>query len=531
MKRNIIFYVCAAALVFASCQKEGPVSEGTELAPSGLDVITATTVSTKTTTQDGVNVLWENGDQIGLYSDEGRYTSAVYTTDIANPSETATFVAEEGPTAQMSGDRYYAIYPASAITQWSSDMSKVGCRGYANIPSSQTATKGGWDKNAGILAASSNTTEFTFNHVSAYIKFTVGAATTPFVSVSVASVGNEVLSDDKVNIYYDADNVIRVAKYATANEKQSSVVTLSNGGNHFEEGTYYIALLPGTFANGLSFSFTDAMGKVVTVTKNGEVVMNPGDVANIGTIGTLQFTKPLELRSVYEENGEKQGVVFWVDPASPTKGMIVSVCSDLPMPWATADAINDLITNNNDYDGNGTADAALGVYPAKNQTSLQNYEVAVKHSSYSADKYPAIAYCASLRENLGGNWRLPSTEESIILYNTYYGKSYDAKVTSKKDGTGTNYLEDTEAQTYKGVFDTALGTIKTGDTLDALSSTDTSLGAGYGCWYWLDEETKPDGGTVAKNAYVVRFGSYCYNNTPKEQSFIYARCVRDVELQ
>lgn len=504
MKRNIIFYVCAAALVFASCQKEGPVSEGTELAPSGLDVITATTVSTKTTTQDGVNVLWENGDQIGLYSDGGRYTSAVYTTDLANPSETATFVAEEGPTAQMSGDRYYAIYPASAITQWSSDMSKEGCRGYANIPSSQTATKGGWDKNAGILAASSNTTEFTFNHVSAYIKFTVGAATTPFVSVSVASVGNEVLSDNKVNIYYDADNAIRVAKYATANEQQSSVVTLSNGGNHFEEGTYYIALLPGTFANGLSFSFTDAMGKVVTVTKNEEVVMNPGDVANIGTIGALQFTKPLELRSVYEENGEKQGVVFWVDPASPTKGMIVSVSNGVAVNWAISG-----------YDG------PVGCGYDLNQDSATNFNEVVNEANFTEDNYPAAGYCHSL----GDGWRLPSVEEAQILFNSYYGKPYASSLKAGATTGGTDYRNDESSIVAKAQFDAALGQILPGDTIDGLGTDE------LGTYYWLDEETKASGSTLGQNAYAVRIGMYYYKNYPKATSTYYVRCIRNVEQQ
>ena len=55
MKKNYIFYACAAAaLMFASCQKEGPVSDGTtpdipQTSVSDMGVITATTVDTKVT--------------------------------------------------------------------------------------------------------------------------------------------------------------------------------------------------------------------------------------------------------------------------------------------------------------------------------------------------------------------------------------------------------------------------------------------------------------------------------------------------
>ena len=69
MKKNYIFYACAAAaLMFASCQKEGPAVEVPETASTDLKVITASAVQTKTTTQDGVNVLWENGDVIKLFT-------------------------------------------------------------------------------------------------------------------------------------------------------------------------------------------------------------------------------------------------------------------------------------------------------------------------------------------------------------------------------------------------------------------------------------------------------------------------------
>lgn len=496
MKKNYIFYVCAAAaLVFTSCQKETPASEGTEPTPSGLDVITATTVSTKTTTQDGVNVLWEDGDQIGLYSDRGRYTCATYTTELASASEIATFVAENN-TAIMAGGRYYAIYPASSFTQWASDMTQIGCRGYAKIPASQTAVKGGWDRNAGILAASSGTSAFVFNHVSAYVKFTVAASTTPFVSMSVTSIGGATLSDDKVNIYYDADNAIRVAEYASSSEK-SSTVTLSNGGSAFEEGTYYVAFLPGTYADGLAFSFENAAGKVVTVSKTGSVSLNPGDVANLGTIGELQFSEPLQLCSVYEENGVKQGVVFWVDPQNPSKGKIISLEAKTTN-WSKTAPKGDAVEENLRF----TSDDPLENHDAV--TALDDYDD-------EGVNYPAVYFCDEMRKTSGGNWHLPSLQELADFASTYYNKSLNTATTS-------DLRNDADAKSATERFDTIV--------MSAGGNQFTGVEAFQ---YWTGKE-KIGGGKIKICA--PRFGNYAPGMSLEHtvETGI-ARCVRDVELQ
>ena len=119
MKTNNIFYACAAAaLVFASCQKEAPVPQ-IQNPSTDLDVITATTVQTKTTTEDGINVLWENADQISLYSrmwNDGTQKFDAgwceYVTTLDAPSATATFVKDEANTkvADNSTGKYIAMY-------------------------------------------------------------------------------------------------------------------------------------------------------------------------------------------------------------------------------------------------------------------------------------------------------------------------------------------------------------------------------------------------------------------------------------
>ena len=129
MKKNNIFYACAAAaLMFVSCQKEGPASVVTEPASDDLNVITASAMPTKVTTQDGVNVLWENGDKIQLFTrtwneTENKYDASWcdYNSSLESPSATATFVrdAANTNTVDNTSGKYFAIYHkgATVVTQ------------------------------------------------------------------------------------------------------------------------------------------------------------------------------------------------------------------------------------------------------------------------------------------------------------------------------------------------------------------------------------------------------------------------------
>ena len=118
MKKNNIFYACAAAaLIFASCQKEGP-APATPEATADMNVITATSVNTKATTLDGVNMVWENGDVINLFTRTWNEASSKYdaswcnyTTTLDAPAATATFVrdAANTNTVDNTSGKFFAV--------------------------------------------------------------------------------------------------------------------------------------------------------------------------------------------------------------------------------------------------------------------------------------------------------------------------------------------------------------------------------------------------------------------------------------
>ena len=117
MKKNNIFYACAAAaLIFASCQKEGPAPVAPE---ADMNVITATSVNTKATTIDGVNMVWENGDVVKLFTrtwneSSNKYDAGWcdYTTTLNAPAATASFVRDQANTNTVdnTSGKFFAIY-------------------------------------------------------------------------------------------------------------------------------------------------------------------------------------------------------------------------------------------------------------------------------------------------------------------------------------------------------------------------------------------------------------------------------------
>ena len=290
---NYITFTC----VLSSCSK---ISGEVDSLVSTLPEIEAITQITKTMTNDGVNVLWEDGDRIGLFvanssTQEERKRSAVYETSLTKPSAEATFIKVDEQVAGIGNGLYYAAYPVESISRWGSqnamDNTPTARRCYATIPVNQTAVNGGWDRTAGILAASSSNSKFIFNHATTYVKFTVSGSSTDFVKLTIKSTAGEPMAAEETAILYGENNTISVSSFANP----SDYVTISTqNGLPFETGTYYVAFMPGTFAEGFCFEFESADGDVVNKYVKGSQTLNPGEVANIGTVGQLPFAETVE---------------------------------------------------------------------------------------------------------------------------------------------------------------------------------------------------------------------------------------------
>jgi len=504
MKKNNIFYACAAAaLVFASCQKEAPVPQ-IQNPSTDLDVITATTVQTKTTTEDGVNVLWENADQISLYSrmwNDGTQKFDAgwceYVTTLDAPSATATFVKDESNTkvADNSTGKYIAMYVKGAsIVAQSRDY-------YIQVAlNKEIKVKNGGDFSASVMTAASETSQFQFSHLVSYIKFVVDENTTPFRKLTVSSANPDEVVVSRITVDFKEGNLTSVLATGKSQDSKTVVVTTDDAAD-FAPGIYYVAINPATYAEGLKFTFENGEALSYAVSTPSNVVMNAGDVANMGTIGTLEFPEPPVtpeepetpgLGSVYAENGNNLGVVFWVDGADPTKGKIISGAST-SLKW-----------------GNGTAKLYDWAADVNTEDGMANQAYVLGLEGSSATEYPAVYYC----KDMGEGWRLPTISEMESLIMTYYGltDAYD---------TTTQYFSTEPYASNAVAFEAELN--KCNPTAPLATSSAT--------WYWTGQSYYKDGDSNSGKMCRVKISSQILVSGANATNACNVRCVRDVVLQ
>lgn len=505
MKKNNILYACAAAaLVFASCQKETPVSEGTipETPTAEMNVITAKTAGTKVTTLDGVNVLWDKGDKIQLFTRTWNEGSSKfdagwcdYTTTLDAPSATASFVRDGANTSTVdnTSGKYLAInHKGATVVTQSRDY-------YAQIAlNKEQVAKNGGDFVSTLLYAASENSEFTFSHATAYLKFTVDNNTTPFKKLTVAPVNDSEYVVSRIQITFSGDVTCEPiplnssSKPYSQSSKTVSVTTDDKAA--FAPGTYHIAINTGTYADGLKLTFSNGSEDVIVTTPS-NVLMKAGDVANLGTIGKLDFPAPTQKfePSLYVENGENMGVVFWVDPSDPTKGKAVSGLST-EIVWHSSTKTFD--------------DAASFA----SDDSKANFEYLINRDDYktNAEKYAAIYFCQSL----GEGWRLPSKPEVEEMFRTWSGCTDNLTTAATAE---IPYTLNNDAAT---AFDNLLLQCKDND-LGMLVK-----GSGVANWYWTCQSDPS-----SKKIYRVKIATNYFIGAANATNKMLVRCVRDVEIK
>ena len=511
MKKNYILCVCAAAaLMFASCQKDTPAGnqsapedpkqeESTPEAPAGdMNSITATTTTTKVISPDGVNVLWAQGDKIQLFTRTWNETAEKfdaswcdYNSSIETPSETATFVRDETNTNTVdnTSGKYLAIYykGATVVTQSRDYYTQI------SINKDQVAKNGG-DFVSTLLYAASEGTDFTFSHAVSYLKFTVDQNTTPFTKLSIVpkNASEYIVSRIKIDFAKEVESTpIPLNDKGSAYTQSSHTVSLkTDDAAAFAPGTYYIAINPGTYANGFELIFDNGGETNAVVNTPENVVIEAGQVADLGTIGTLVFPDPMpEFEpSLYVENGVNKGVVFWADPTDPSKAKAISgVAAELK--WHTSIAtFNDASSFDTD-------------------NSQANFDYVTSLADYQADKskYAAVYFC----ESLGAGWHLPSTSELEEAFRVWSGCKDDlsAEVSytldPDKSAKFDALLQQCEGDTYK---------------FAAASSGAT--------WYWLGQANTSD-----KKIRRTKVASTYLKSAANATNKVWVRCVRDVELE
>lgn len=510
MKKNYIFYACAAAaLVFASCQKEGPVSDGTtpdipQTSVSDMGVITATTGDTKVTTLDGVNVLWDKGDKIQLFTKTWNETTnkydaswCDYNSTLESPSATATFVRDAANTNNVdnTSGKYLAIYTkgATVVTQ-SRDY-------YAQIAiNKEQVAKNGGDFVSTLLYSTSEDSEFSFVHAVSYLKFTVGQNTTPFNKLIVSPVNSSEVIVSRIQINWASETATSAPSTGKSQDSNTVSVTTDDKAA-FAPGTYYIAINPGTYTEGFKFTFANEESEA-SVNTPSNVEMSPGAVADMGTIGTLKFPAleepeiptTLELGKAYA----KDGVVFWINPDNSKKGKIISGAV-ANIAWGKSSKYTWIADINTD-DG------------------VANMQYVLNLEGSNASTYPAVYFC----KNLGEGWRLPTINEMLDLIRVYYGVS-----STVDDATLTNNYPADPSLASAVEFDAELAKCLVDDPANAKMVLATSGGT----WYWTGQGYIKEGDSNSGKNARVKVASTIFLSGGGATNKSYVRCVRDVVLK
>ena len=265
-------YLAAAFTVIAavSCAKHEELGPQVE-APVGtyqyLLNVSHENDGTKTT-MDGVNILWNADDKIGVscsyqyVNSEGEtkntYSSAkqsngeqsILNAESYTPSTSATFVLNipEGYTPKAIAYPYYADAKATSGKSFPAGGTVI----HATIPETQTGVVGNIPEGAfAMVGTIDKDNNCQMRNVGALIKFEIKGNN--LTSIKFEGNNSEVIAGN--NYYYtNTGNFAQEVAPATS-------VTLVPSGEVFETGDYYFAVSPNTLADGFTMTLTNSNGE------------------------------------------------------------------------------------------------------------------------------------------------------------------------------------------------------------------------------------------------------------------------------
>mgnify|MGYP003294823830 CR=1 FL=1 len=271
-----------AALVmagFTACNDNNELTELIEAPQTGLQPMTFTVRAggeegTRSHLVNGASVMFDAGDAISVFDDEGTEHNRKFTTTAGG--SVASFTGEAG-----TASTYYFLspYQDDAEVIWGDEIK-------ATVPAVQTAVAGSYDPAAMISVGSGTSTDPTALHnVCALIKFSVAAGLSNISEVTLFSTGS--ISG---SAYFAADG--RFDCYGSDYKQVSLKGTLTAG------GTYYICVLPGNLDK-ITVNYVTTTGEVKERKAVNPLTAVAGKIYDFGEIDgsvyTPSTTTPLTL--------------------------------------------------------------------------------------------------------------------------------------------------------------------------------------------------------------------------------------------
>ena len=386
------------ALGLTSCQ-----SELAELTPSGGERITLSVTqddaaATRTYLNDDKKVVWSTGDAFSLFD----------TKNINQPFELAkgagSTTGEFGGTVSAdSREEYYAVYPYGADYTISS-----GTVTGITLPAEQTAVANGFDKSAAIMTGyTTDAKNLAFKQLCAFVQITTESATKKIV---FKTNGTESLAGT-LSVAIDEEGI----GTATVTSGGTGTVTLVPAGNEesIAAGTYLIAVLPGTLEQGFTMECVGTDGIELTRSYNGSTsVLNRKAVINMGTASVAQgWTGTMNGHGYVDFGIRMDG-----------KKILFATCNvgaDSPEEYGDYFAWGATEPYYTSYTMNGTTVTITSWKDGKSAGYAQANAPFYSGSAYTTYTTAGDVLAAehdAARANMGGEWRMPTTEEMQALY-------------------------------------------------------------------------------------------------------------------
>ena len=218
---------------------------------------------TKTILVDGEELWWKPGDRIRINGDE-------FVSTLKEPASCSEFVGKTMP-----AEVYHAV-SSNLHIEWNG-------KDYIFALPSQTAIKNTLPVSLFAAECSDSDSALHFCNLLGYIKFTLPDESRKLSQVEVWAKGAEAMSDWSAVVDFSSDRPVLVL-----NEPAPDVYPFPYLYLNFESakmaGDYYIALYPGTYSNGLKFSFKSQDGKVAVRDIAQKVVIESGTITDLGTM-------------------------------------------------------------------------------------------------------------------------------------------------------------------------------------------------------------------------------------------------------
>lgn len=249
MKIVKLFIAIIAALIFASCSEDIETGDTRFVAKRFVAQTEKANESAGSRTQtlsDGKGVVWSAGDKIRVISTAAPDGFKEFTLTSGAGTDGAVFDGAVFSDAEI--QPYVAVYGTGTLTY---DDAKVN--GIV-VPQAQKAVSNGFDPHAAPMTAYTTSDKVNFKHICSFIKVTIdaGLASQHVKHITFKARNGEFVSGVLENVQVGKDGI---ATYSVKEGTGHKTAYLENGGNDIPAGTYYIAVLPGTLANGFDIKF------------------------------------------------------------------------------------------------------------------------------------------------------------------------------------------------------------------------------------------------------------------------------------